>query len=201
MKTIIPDVDALIDNVNEQLDTMLELTGGESGRDFTRREQAAWDKLVEARRQLQLVNDLQTEDTKDLSRPLYMVTDPQSGAPCRYLASTPGWTEGIKASKRDMVSEVRYMLYTPAFDRSTCERLNRANRDALEQELCVLLDAGQIFPTGAPSASDNRPMDLRTTRADWVNFHEKLHEILDRLEAMDWATGYRSVDGVQTRRE
>jgi hypothetical protein len=190
MKTIIPDVDALIDNVNAQLDTMLELTGGESGRDFTRREQAAWDKLIEARRQLQLVNDLQTEDTKDLSRPLYMVTDPQSGAPCRYLASTPGWTEGIKASKRDIVSEVRYMMYHAIFTNSTCERLNRANRDALEQELCVLLDAVGHSPVARTGGS-----------ALPEGFHGKLHEILDRLEAMDWATGYRSVDGVQTRRE
>lgn len=68
MKTIIPDVAALIDQINEHLDNMLELTGGESGRDFTGRERVAWDKLIKARRQLGLVAEQQAEDTKDLSR-------------------------------------------------------------------------------------------------------------------------------------
>ena len=152
MKTIIPDVAAAVGFINAQLDTMLELTGGESGRDFTRREQAAWDKLIEARRQLGLVNDLQTEDTKDLSRPLYMVTDPQSGAPCRYMSG-------------DLLSEARGMLRIHEDDKELDPdgRILLVSRDALEQEVCALLD-GDRFD------------------GSWASFRKELGEILDRLE-------------------
>ena len=62
MKTIIPDVTTLIDNVNAQLDTMLDLTGGDSGRDFTMVEGAAWDKLITIRSHLYTIRDLRLRD-------------------------------------------------------------------------------------------------------------------------------------------
>jgi hypothetical protein len=62
MKTIIPDVAALIDNVNAQLDTMLDLTGGDCGRDFTVMEGTAWDKLITIRSHLHTIQDLRLRD-------------------------------------------------------------------------------------------------------------------------------------------
>jgi len=152
MKTIIPDVTALIDQINEHLDNMLELTGGESGRDFTGRERVAWDKLIKARSQLGLVAEQQAEDTKDLSRQVYMVTDPQSGVPCRYMSG-------------DLLSEARGMLRIHEDDKDLDPdgRIDLVNRDALEQEVCALLD-GDRFD------------------GSWASFRKELGEILDRLE-------------------
>lgn len=68
MPTIIPSTDNAKSALQDLLDTMLERTGGESGRDFTPNEKRAWEALLEARAWLNIANETRWIDDSELAR-------------------------------------------------------------------------------------------------------------------------------------